>query len=174
MIPRGYDPMSMMDLLPYILPAAYRLLPTVMRSDQASAMLMAIGLQETRFLDRRQMRGGPARSFWQFEPNGLRGVARHRASEPHLKNVVLNLRYTYIRGDAEYLMELVEHNDILACAAARLLLWTDSKRLPSRNEPELGWEMYLRTWHPGRPHPETWNAFFNEAWDRVDFTPEAR
>ena len=28
------------------------------------------------------------------------------------------------------------------------------------------WECYLRTWRPGKPHPETWAAYWHEGWSR--------
>ena len=45
---------------------ALALLPAAMNTPQARCMLLAIGLQESRFVHRRQI-GGPARGFWQFE-----------------------------------------------------------------------------------------------------------
>ena len=39
------------------------------RSTAADVLLLAIGLQESRFEHRQQI-GGPARSFWQFERGG--------------------------------------------------------------------------------------------------------
>ena len=52
---------------------ALRLLPARMNSPEAEVMLLAIGLQESRFEHRRQLVGspprptGPAKSFWQAE-----------------------------------------------------------------------------------------------------------
>ena len=51
--------------IPDILDPAAKLLPG-MDSAKARVMLLAIGLQESRFEHRRQI-GGPARGFWQFE-----------------------------------------------------------------------------------------------------------
>ena len=59
---------------------ALALLPAAMDTPQARCMLLAIGLQESRFVHRRQI-GGPARGFWQFEQGGgVRGVLAHPAS----------------------------------------------------------------------------------------------
>ena len=57
-----------------IIEPALLLLPERMRTDQAKVMLLAIGLQESRFVHRRQI-GGPARGFWQFEDGRLSGLA---------------------------------------------------------------------------------------------------
>ena len=66
---------------------AFRELPARMASDEARVMLLAIGLQESRFRHRLQMPlrpgmpPGPARGFWQFERGGgVRGVMGHPAS----------------------------------------------------------------------------------------------
>ncbi|MGL5703631.1 MAG: hypothetical protein ACRCW5_11040, partial [Cetobacterium sp.] len=49
-----------------IINPALELLPSKMNSDKAKVMLLAIGLQESRLIHRRQIRG-PAKSFLQFE-----------------------------------------------------------------------------------------------------------
>ena len=45
------------------------LLPDRMDTPEARVMMLAIGLQESRFVHRRQIKG-PARGFWQFEQGG--------------------------------------------------------------------------------------------------------
>ncbi|MBN9642984.1 MAG: hypothetical protein J0I68_30950, partial [Achromobacter sp.] len=68
---------------------ALALLPATMDTPAARVMLLAIGLQEGRFMHRRQI-GGPARGFWQFEKGtrasrgGVWGVFLHAASRDHL------------------------------------------------------------------------------------------
>ncbi len=68
---------------------AMALLPARMNTPAADCMLLAIGLQESRFVHRRQI-GGPARGFWQFEKGtrasrgGVWGVFLHAASRDHL------------------------------------------------------------------------------------------
>ena len=58
----------------YALPAACSLLPARMDTRAARALLVAIGLQESRFEHRRQI-GGPARGFFQFEAMGSNQLA---------------------------------------------------------------------------------------------------
>ena len=148
----------------FIFPAAFALLPGVMDSLQARAMLLAIGLQESRFLHRRQV-GGPARGFWQFEKNGgVRGVLQHPATILHAKHVCEELRYP-VTIDACYVA--IEHNDVLACCLARLLLWTVPGMLANRGDPDKGWEQYMDGWRPGKPHRETWDEHFVQAWHIV-------
>ena len=140
-----------------VLPAALALLPAKLESAKSRVMLMTIGLQESRFEQRRQVQG-PARGFWQFEEGGgMRGVLEHHASKPLIESALEILQYR--RGDC---FEALPHNDVLACVFARLLLWTHPGALPA--SPATAWAYYLATWRPGKPHPETWEEFYRQAW----------
>lgn len=158
----------MIDMIhKYVVPAALAVLPAEMGSTRARAMLLAIGLQESCFLSRHQA-GGPARGFWQFEQHGgVAGVLQHARTHDHLVLALRRLRYAAIAEDPRRLHEVIEHNDVVACVFARLLLWTVPHQLPGGHEHDLGWADYVNAWRPGKPHPETWNAFFDEAWGRV-------
>lgn len=151
--------------LRYTLPAAYALLPAPMASPEASALLIAIGLQESRFRHRQQA-GGPARGFWQFEAAGCSGVMRHHATAGPLLDAVRLLGYE-APNDARVYMRRIEDNDPLAAVLARLLLWTLPDSLPGRDAPGYGWTQYLDAWRPGRPHAETWTENFRRAWAYV-------
>ena len=145
----------------YIIPAALSLLPARMDSPAARAMLVAIGLQESRFEHRRQV-GGPARGYWQFElGGGVAGVLRHDASRPHLLPALDALRYP---PAPDVLYNAIADNDVLACVLARLLLFTLPYGLPGVGEPEEGWKQYMEAWRAGRPHRATWDAFYAQAW----------
>jgi hypothetical protein len=152
----------------FVIPAALELLPPAMTSPEARAMLLAIGLQESEFRMRRQGGGGPARGFWQFEKPGIRGVVTHASSRKHLATVLGELRYGAALGQTVTLHGIVEHNDLLACIFARLLLWTLPDALPTANQAGVGWAQYLDAWRPGKPVPETWGAHFANAWAFVD------
>lgn len=142
----------------HIIPAAYALLPPEMRSEQATRLLLAIGWQESRFKFRRQVPSGPARGFWQFELGGVRGVLRHEDTNVPARDVLQALSYP--RGSAPTVVkEALEHNDVLAAAFARLLIWTLPEVLPSTAD--AGWAQYLSAWRPGRPHLESWDT----AWE---------
>lgn len=143
---------------------ALHLLPAKMDSAAARAMLIAIGLQESRLIHRRQI-NGPARGFLQFEVMGVLGVLRHPASRDHARDVLIALEYG--GADAHDVWEAIEHNDVLAAAIARLLLWTHPKPLPAEHSPAEAWEYYLACWRPGKPHPQTWDAFYRTAWEAV-------
>lgn len=139
-----------------IMPAAFALLPARLDSRAARVMVLAIGLQESRFEHRRQVRG-PARGFWQFEHGGgVRGVLRHAASRPLLLPILATLQY-----ESDECFEAIVHNDVLACVFARLLLWTHPKPLPA--DADAAWRYYIDTWRPGKPHPETWGALYDAA-----------
>lgn len=137
------------------------LLPSRMDSDEARAELLAIGLQESRLTHRRQI-GGPAVGLWQFERGGaVVGVLGHKASAE------LAARVCEERGveptPANVYMALPV-DDLLACAFARLLLYTDPRPLPALSAShEQAWAYYLRNWRPGKPHRKTWDAFHVEA-----------
>lgn len=127
---------------------ALALLPAKMSSQQAEVMLLAIGLQESRFVHRRQIKG-PARSFWQAEKGGgmVHGIARHHLTE-FLALAVADARgVAPVNDDQVYIA--IEHDDVLAAALARLLLWTDPFKLPAEHDVEGAWQLYLRTWRPG-------------------------
>lgn len=149
----------------HVIPAAYALLPKAMQSDRATAMLLAIGLQESRFEHRKQIRG-PARGWWQFELGGVRGVLTHEKTEPHISRVLATLKYA--GASTKDCHEAIEHNDVLACVFARLLLWTVPGTLPDQHHYEIGWNIYLSGWRPGKPHPETWAGHFGVAHDVVN------
>lgn len=147
-----------------VLPAAYALLPAHMASREASAMLLAIGLQESRFEHRVQI-GGPAHGYWQFERGGgVKGCLTHAGTKPLLLKALGTLG---VAPDTETVYQAIINNDVLAAIMARLLLWTLPDKLPDAEEPERGWFQYLRAWRPGKPHIRTWDAFYAQAWEMV-------
>jgi hypothetical protein len=140
---------------------ALLLLPARMESVEATVQLLAVGLQESRFEHRRQI-GGPARSFWQAEKGGgmVHGVLRHPATKKHAL-AVCDARGVRPADEAVYVA--IEHDDVLAAALARLLLFTDPYPLPKLGDAAGAWGYYLRTWRPGNPHPHTWDALYTKA-----------
>lgn len=160
--------------LHHTLPAVRALLPqSMMRSPRAWAMLLAIGLQESQFLERRQLPNGPARGFWQFERGGgTKGVLTHPSTKEIANGVLTALRYHALTSKpisekSRAVHYALHDNDVLAGVMARLLLWTLPGGLPERWESERAWEQYLEAWRPGQPHPKTWDAYYTEAWNRV-------
>lgn len=139
---------------------ALKLLPEKMASDKAKVMLMAIGLQESRLIHRRQI-GGPARSFLQFESGGgVRGVMEHHASVAPAKALCEALAVPF---DRAAIYKGMEFNDVLAFGLGRLLLYTDPKALPEIGNAQAAWDLYQRVWRPGKPHRQTWDCLYSVA-----------
>ncbi|WP_063588223.1 hypothetical protein [Achromobacter ruhlandii] len=144
---------------------AFALLPAKMDSREARCVMLAIGLQESRFTHRQQI-GGPARGFWQFEKGtrascgGVWGVFLHAASKDHLAALC---KARSVACDPDAIYAALEYDDVLAAGVARLLLWTDPKALPSVGDGDAAWALYLRTWRPGKPHPHTWPDLYRQA-----------
>lgn len=139
---------------------ALQLLPPAMTSPEAWVMLLAIGFQESGFKHRYQVLNnggkGPARGFWQFEAGGgCKGVVTHAASRFWMHQVCQKLNVPFTAKD---IWNNLETNDVLAAAAARLLLFTDPKKLPSIDDLEESWNLYNRVWRPGKPHPDRWKS----------------
>ncbi len=149
-----------------VLTAAYWLLPAEMSSDEATAYLLAIGLQESGFTHRRQV-SGPARGFWQFERAGIAGILSHPTTRPHIERCLADLCY---QPTVDACHAGVEHNDVLAAVFARLLLWTLPDELPRDDESEMAWQQYLRAWRPGRPHYSRWASNYSAAWTHVELS----
>lgn len=123
-------------------------------------MLLAIGLQESRFVHCRQI-GEPARGFWQFERGGgAHGVLTHPASRDHAYRLCGGRGVDPV---AAAVYPALEHDDVLAAGFARLLMWTDANRLPAIGDAQGGWNLYARTWWPGKPHSQTWAALHAQA-----------
>lgn len=133
-------------------------------SEAAERFLLAIALQESALRHRRQvvangLENGPAASFWQFERGGgCVGALRHPLAAPRMRAILeeFNVEPTPLA-----LWEAMRYNDIVAAAAARLLVYTLPGKLPE--DPADGWEQYLDAWRPGEPHPSTWAINWNLA-----------
>lgn len=144
-----------------------RLLPPSMDSAEARVMLLAIGLQESRFTTRLQrplrlgMPNGPARGFWQFERGGgVKGVMTHAATADHAR-IVCDARGVEFK--AMPVWSKLAEDDLLACAFARLLLFTDPRPLPKLGDENGAWAYYVANWRPGKPHRQTWAKLYGEA-----------
>ncbi|WDW06021.1 hypothetical protein PWE35_09310 [Stenotrophomonas maltophilia] len=140
------------------------LLPSTMDTAKARVLLLAIGLQESRFETRRQI-GGPARGYWQFEKGGgVVGVLTHPSTRKYAAEVC---RDRGIEPTAAAVYPALERDDLLACAFARLLLFTDPKPIPDIGYVAASWDYYVRNWRPGKPHRSTWDALYAKAVEAV-------
>lgn len=141
------------------------LLPAAMDSEAARVMLLAIGLQESGLTARVQIVDGggqgPARGLWQFERGGgCAGVLRHSASRYWMHSVCAARS---VEPTPAALWTALATDDVLAAATARLLLFTDPKRLPEPGDEAGAWALYLRVWRPGKPHIDRWPAVYEQA-----------
>lgn len=147
-----------------IRPTWAQVLPARFVSPEAEVMLLAIGFQESRFVHREQIKG-PARGFWQFEQRGgTSGVLNHHSSRAYAGATCMILG---VAATAQAVQTKLSSNDLLACAFARLLLWTDPRALPSLGNAEAAWNCYIRNWRPGKPHRETWDDLYRQAYEAV-------
>lgn len=147
--------------------AGLALLPARMDTSAARVVLVAIALQESRMKHRRQLVGsppkplGPAAGLWQFEKGGgIKGVLTHPASAAQAREVC---KARGVGPAVDAVWSALQYDDVLACALARLLLWTDPHRLPEIGDADGAWALYLRVWRPGKPHPETWGNLYAQA-----------
>lgn len=148
--------MTPADVISSAIAPAMLLLPKGMDTPAARVMLLAIGLQESRFKFRRQMGNGPARGFWQFEKGGgVKGVMTHERTFAHAQSIC---KARGVQFTPAQIWNTLEKDDVLGAGFARLLLWSDAGPLPSTAD--AGWQCYLRNWRPGKPHPETWPEYF--------------
>src|ERR1044072_5855205 len=120
------------------------LLPGYMTSDCAKIWLMTIAGQENNLIARKQMGGGPATSYWQFEQAGVNAVMKSQAKLAEGLLATCDI-------DPSEAHAALQYNDAVACAFARLLLWSDPAPLPLASDVAAGYALYLRTWRPGRP-----------------------
>lgn len=146
---------------------ALSLLPEKMDSKEARVMLVAIGLQESRLIHRRQLVGnpprpaGPATGLWQFESGGgVVGVLQHNATRTHAITLC-NARN--VKPEPQAVWQALQYDDVLAAGFARLLLWSDPQSLPEIGNKQAAWDLYIRTWRPGKPKPKVWKDNYLEA-----------
>jgi len=139
--------MTLSEIRERAIAPALALLPARMSSREAEINLLTIGLQESRFVHRRQMGNGPARSFWQGELGGgmVAGVRTHEATKA---DAAALYRARSIAPNRS-IWTAIEHDDVLAAGLARLLLWSDPGQLPAAEDVDGAWRLYLKTWRPG-------------------------
>jgi hypothetical protein len=176
----------MIDLLYYTfkqtIPAAYSLLPGQMNTREATAMMLATGLHESAFKARVQGRmralktlddfnpqAGPARGFWQFERGG--GVAEILES-PDTKDIAIPICKMFLFDpNRQAIHTALGFHDVLQAVFARLLLWRDSRPMPTPLQFSEGYSIYLRNWRPNvdaaAAHKKDWPGNFTNAWNVV-------
>ena len=139
------------------------LLPDNMASDQARVMLLAIAGVESNWGARRQIPGGEALGYWQFQQNATAGVLE---KTPTLAQQVLDTCDVPVSET----WQAIEYNDAVACAFARLLLWSDPALLHAIGDRAGAWAYYRRLWRPGRPDAGRWLTSYATAVSVVEAT----
>lgn len=126
--------------------AGLALLPAKMDSLEASVLLYCTNRQENPKRLPQQV-GGPAVGDYQFEKGGgVKGVMTHHASADLARAVCTARKVSF---DAGSIYQALKTDPILAAALARLLYYTDPKRMPDAGDEAGTWALYLRTWRPG-------------------------
>lgn len=152
-----------------VLPALDELATLGIPADlKAARFILAISLQESNLSYRRQVvaggaEEGPASSFLQFEKGGgCKGVLTHHAVAGYMKRICSDFN---VKAEPASLWEAMRYNDIVAAAAARLLIYTLPFKLPTTADE--GWQQYIAAWRPGKPHPERWAECWRIATETV-------
>lgn len=157
--------LSLAEITERAITPALAMLPCRMDTPEARVLMLAIGLQESKFRDRRQIvmvkdkatgrlvarAEGPAKSFWQGEKGGglVHGVRTHKATK-ELAAVLYAARD--VKANDTAIWNAIEHDDVLAAGLARLLIFSDPYKLPALGHTQAAWELYAqRTWKPGKP-----------------------
>lgn len=151
--------MNYQEALSNVITPGLALLHPKFDTPEARVLLLAIGMQESRFRHRKQI-GGPAHGFYQFERGGgVNGVLNHRWTKLLITQVI---DAKGIKPEECY--DCIVNDDALATVFARLLLYTDPNPLPSlTSDPEESWRYYLVNWRPGKPHRDTFDDFLLHA-----------
>jgi hypothetical protein len=134
---------------------------------KAHQLILAIAIQESGVAYRRQvtksgLEDGPAVSYWQFEHAGCEGLLSARSTSNYIRQICTLFD---IKPTKEGLLDAIQYNDIVAACAARLLIY--SLPTPLAETKEMGWEQYLSSWRPGKPHKKSWEYSWETAIDNM-------
>lgn len=152
--------MTPSDFLTFTIEPCLRWLGGRYDSREARVLMIAIAAQESRITYRRQLGGGPARSYFQIEPQTCKAViAKWPPAIPALRQLNIEPFQTTAKTQ-----NWLEFNDFGACLIARGILAMDPLRLPEIGDEDGAWEYYcVRTWRPGKPHRHTWGGCYEQA-----------
>lgn len=148
-----------------IIEPALDLLPPGLGGNRAELMLLAIGLEESDFLERRPA-SGPERGFWRMGPEDdiVGAVLRHPGTAP-LAVAACDLRS--VPPIEERVFAELEHDDLLAAVFARLRLHVEGERLPAVGEVAEAWDLYCRAWCPATRDRRGWDRHYARAMDAL-------
>jgi len=137
--------------------------PVPPASREAKLLMLAIAGQESAWTDRVQGGNGPAHGFYQFERSG--GVAGVLANTATSHWAMAACVVAGIHADSTHVWGVMAtaKGDNLACAFARLLLWTSPAPLPALGDENAGWLYYEHLWRPGKPDRSRWAIRYPQA-----------
>lgn len=144
----------------HVIEPGLALLPSYMTSNQSRVQLLSIASQESSLRFRHQLGGGTAVGYWQFQQDGVAGVLQ---ALPSLAQSVLDACDVSV---AEA-YNAIQYHDPIACAFARLLLWSDPTPLPAIGNSSGAYSCYCKNWRPGRPDETRWHADYATACSTV-------
>ena len=133
----------------------------VSNTKAARVFLMAVAGHETNWSARRQVPGGEARGYWQFEKNG--GVAAV-VLDPLTSSILEPFcKSRDIPFDVATIYEAIAWHDTLAYVVARLFTWMDPRPIPVVGDSAGSYQYYLDIWRPGAKLPGSWPALYQQA-----------
>lgn len=139
-------------------------------SPQARLQLLATAIQESAMTHLEQVHG-PARSFFQEEPNGIKAVIGNPSVSRILFDYCQRHGISFDEPDI-YAAVATEPGQPLACVVARCLLLADAHPLPAIGDEEGAWQCYFRNWRPGKPDRSRWVESYRSAVEVMDGQPK--
>ncbi len=146
-------------ILEQIIEPGLALLPPALNGDDASVLLLATGLQESRFCYRREL-GGYGLGYWKLHADKVARVFAHAGCREPLERLC---EAVGVECTPRAVHAALEYNDQLATAITRLLLHTATRRLPAQAHPEQAWLLYLQLWKPALPRHLSWTPLHRNA-----------
>lgn len=144
-----------------ILNPALALLPESLSGREAEVLLLTTGLAASGFRNRRDARS-QGRGYWRAEPDGVMVGGVLRAVQTRdLAVAVCDARQ--VPPIAERVYSALEHDDVLAAALARLLLWSDPAGLPPLGDEAGAWACYQRHWAVDESDRRSWAIHYRLA-----------
>jgi hypothetical protein len=161
-------PATPADCLAQVISPALAYLDPPLDSPEARVLLLATALQESGLRTRLQDGGGPAHGLWQTEQGGARCVLDNAVSKKLAADLCSKFAVAPISSDVYWTLA---HDDLFACAFARLMLWCDPHPLPELGDADDAWLCYQKNWGPGKPRPQEWPANYAAALAAVQAAP---
>lgn len=130
-------------------------LPDHLNTVEAEAMLLAIGMQETKF-ELSNCVNSDRMGFFRVSTRDIIKLITIDWTSKLLLDIA--------NGANKFINELVLEDAHFCALCARLMLSITGESLPNLNsDPSESWNLYLKTWKPDNPKRETWDAYWMHA-----------